>query len=48
MNFSEKFRLEFRTEGMPIIPALRRLRQEDHKLEANLHDIVSSRLAWAK
>jgi hypothetical protein len=31
---------------MPAIPALRRLRQEDHWLEASLGFIVSSRPAW--
>jgi hypothetical protein len=33
--------------GMPVIPTLGRLRQENHKFEASLLYIVSSRLAWA-
>jgi hypothetical protein len=32
---------------MPIIPALRRLRQEDHKFEATIGYIVNSKLARA-
>jgi hypothetical protein len=32
---------------MPIIPALRKLRYEDHKFEASLGYIVSSRASWA-
>jgi hypothetical protein len=32
---------------MPIIPALRRLRQEDGEFKASLGYIVSSRAAWA-
>jgi hypothetical protein len=30
-----------------VIPALRRLRKEEHQLEASLDYIVSSRIPWA-